>query len=184
LVHAEYASGRQERYGPDCRCDTKNPETCGRIAGVNGMIATLICFVTRPGLGARLRRTLQRAGVASDLPNRSRYRQQTRSLRPSPLSRCFSCPFPSCKQPLLPRNSYRKVSLIGQTTSECSFWKQRASRYSKVDELASLFAKRPELAEASSALELDTALEASVRLLTGGLKNKLDVAAGFPDLQK
>ena len=53
-----------------------------------------------------------------------------------------------------------------------------------VDELARLLASRPELSDPSAALELDTVLEASVRLLTGWLREKLDFAVGFPDPKK
>jgi hypothetical protein len=52
------------------------------------------------------------------------------------------------------------------------------------DELARLLASRPELSDPSAALELDTVLEASVRLLTGWLREKLDFAVGFPDPKK
>jgi hypothetical protein len=51
------------------------------------------------------------------------------------------------------------------------------------DELARLLASRPELSDPSAALELDTALEASVGLLMGWLRDKLDFAVGFPDLK-
>jgi hypothetical protein len=47
------------------------------------------------------------------------------------------------------------------------------------DDLARLLASHPELADPSAALELDIALEISVRLLTGWLKSKLDLDVGL-----
>jgi hypothetical protein len=52
------------------------------------------------------------------------------------------------------------------------------------DELARLLAPVRRLSDPSAALELDTALEASVRVLTGWLRDRLDFAVGFPDLKK
>src|SRR3954452_3844286 len=68
---------------------------------------------------------------ASAPPNRFRYRQQTRSLSRSRLS-FFSCRFPSCKRLCSRESCIEKSASIGPTTSEYSFWKQRAFRCSKV----------------------------------------------------